>query len=286
MTLKLTQLKMLQYRLGNIYSLLFLIALIFNTPHLYSNIEKTNIPLFWWQPEGEVRNFGDELSCAIVEKLLGFSVQKPLPSEKKLLALGSILHFASENDVIWGSGINGKHLNAKDYPYTNLDIRCVRGPLTREFLKNLGIEAPEVYGDPGLLVPLLFPEIKKKKAHSYIIIPHMSETKLFYGIDNVVNPTAPWKEVVQNIVNSNFVISSSLHGLIIAEAYGIPARLLKITHNEPLFKYRDYYLSTGRKTFKAATSIREALKLKGEPPAKIDYLPLLLSFPYDLFHQL
>ncbi len=66
---------------------------------------------------------------------------------------------------------------------------------------------------------------------------------------NVVYPTEPWDEVIRKILDSEFVISSSLHGLIIADAFGVPSRLLKITDTEPLFKYRDYYEGTGRPIF-------------------------------------
>ena len=77
---------------------------------------------------------------------------------------------------------------------------------------------------------------------------------------NVVYPTQPWYEVIEKILDSKFVISSSLHGIIIAEAFGIPARLLKITDKEPLFKYADYYYGTGRFDFQAATSVAQAWK--------------------------
>lgn len=62
---------------------------------------------------------------------------------------------------------------------------------------------------------------------------------LFQGQSNIVLQTDNWRIIVQKIVESKFVISSSLHGIIIAEAFNIPARLLKITDNEPLFKYQD-----------------------------------------------
>lgn len=80
-----------------------------------------------------------------------------------------------------------------------------------------------------------------------------------------------------------FILSSSLHGIILAETYGIPAIMLK----SPLdtFKFRDYYYSTGRFDFPIANTVEEALKM--EPPAlpNLDNLRqgLIDSFPYDIW---
>ena len=89
--------------------------------------------------------------------------------------------------------------------------------------------------------------------------------------------------VVEKILKAKLVISGSLHGIVVAEAFGIPARLLKITSKEPIFKYQDYYWGTGRKKFKIAYSLEEALKMGGEQKPIIDLKKLLESFPYDKF---
>jgi pyruvyltransferase len=248
------------------------------------------IPLFYWK-EGSFVNFGDHLSLKLVERIVDgpvrFYTKKTKNSEKKLLAIGSIFYFACDNDVIWGSGINGKRLNKMDYQFANLDIRAVRGPLTRQFLmEQFNIVCPEIYGDPALLFPYFFPEFKKKTCPSrdYIIIPHYSELKLFSNDDeHIVNSTDPWNEVLEQILDSRFVISSSLHGIVVAEAYGIPARLLRITENEPLFKFQDYYFGTNRPYFQFANSIEEALQMGGELPFQCNLKRLYESFPFELW---
>ena len=210
--------------------------------------------------------------------------------EKRLFAIGSVLSFAMDDDVIWGTGINGRLLHKKFYRFTQLDVRAVRGPLTRNFLKSeLNIDCPEIYGDPGLLFPILFPEYQRKEnpSNEYIIIPHFSE-EFFYPKSeyaNVVYPTEPWQVVVEKILDSKFVISSSLHGVIIAEAYGIPARLLRISENESLFKYQDYYLGTGRPHFQIAYSIEQALEMGGESPFHCDLNKLLDAFPIEFWES-
>ena len=66
-----------------------------------------------------------------------------------------------------------------------------------------------------------------------------------------------WTDVIDLIVNSDYVFSSSLHGLIIAEAYGIPNYRIKISDLiiGGDFKFDDYYASIGKKV--------KAIKIQG-----------------------
>lgn len=269
-----------------LFKLLFVILGI--TVHLPVE-SKEGLPLcYWHRKQGE--NFGDYLSLKIVERMVG---QKVIPAitkkemeHPKLLAIGSILILANEGDVIWGTGMNGKRMDLDLYKFDHLDVRAVRGPLTRDFLiKNFHMDCPEIYGDPALLFPSLYPEfeIKSKPEFDYVVIPHYTEEYLFPKclFPNAVYPTEPWDQVISQILNSRFVISSSLHGLIIAEAYGIPARYLRLSENEPLYKYKDYYLGTNRPDFTFATSLEEALEMGGEPPHACDLEKLYNSFPFD-----
>ncbi len=264
----------------------------FSFSHSGEVVDKKPLPLYYWHEKswGEKRNFGDYLSLKIVERIVRTSVRvynKDVDRDRKLLALGSLFTYARDNDVIWGTGVNGKWLDLKNYKFTRLDVRAVRGPLTREFLlHNFGIEAPEIYGDPGLLVPYLFPEFKKNEnpIYDYIIIPPYNEIASFAGIDDehIVYPTDPWDEVIKKILNSKFVISGSLHGIIVAEAYGIPARLL-YPQKEAMFKYRDYYFGTNRFDFEIAYSIEEALRMGGEKPVVCDVQKLYAAFPFEFW---
>lgn len=259
-------------------------------PPYYSRLYLDGLPLYFWSPKvGE--NFGDYLSLKLVERITNNKVstygRDPFnPFRKKLLAIGSIIHFSNTDDVVWGSGINGKHPNKEDYHFKTLDVRAVRGPLTRKFLMDhISIEAPEIYGDPALLLPYFFPEFERKKnpSREYLIVLHASEDNLFPKTDHIASSFEPWNVVIEKILDSQFVISSSLHGIIVAEAWGIPARLLKMTDNEPIFKYADYYLGTGRPHFQFAATVEEALNMGGEPPVECDLQKLYGAFPFEFW---
>ena len=218
--------------------------------------ESIALPLYYWDAKTFV-NFGDYLSVKIVERMISGPVEiykkKAKVKRQKLLAVGS-----------------------------------VRGPLTRQFLiENFGIAVPEIYGDPALLLPYLFPEFQKKEnpTYEYLIIPHYSDVKMFPKSEysNVVYATDPWNEVIEKILDSKFVISSSLHGIIVAEAFGIPARWLRVSKGEPLFKFHDYYLGTNRAISTYATTLEEALSLGGEDPFECDLQKLYDAFPFDYF---
>lgn len=258
---------------------------------LFFGIAFSDIPLYWWRvnewTKFESTNFGDELSAAIIERIVGRRIQRAHHRNFKLLGLGSIIQFGNTGDVVWGAGMNGNDLNRKSYSFKDLDVRAVRGPLTQKFLMDLGIKVPSVFGDPALLLPRFFPEfqVASSPKYEYIVIPHIGEIRHFSNVKNVVLPTAHWKEIVKKITQSQFVISSSLHGIVVAEAFGIPARFIRVTYNEPDFKYLDYYLGTGRETMTPARSIEEALEMGGEPPPICDLDDLLRAFPFEYFQD-
>lgn len=244
------------------------------------------VELFYWNPPQGAMNFGDYLSHVIVCKHLadcGRFLDEETLRARRLLAIGSILHFAHDGDVIWGSGVNGK-IDAEAHRFRTLDVRAVRGPLTREFLTRRGIEAPEVYGDPALLLPRLFGErFKATRGRAHVFVPNLHDITLTTGWEDVVSPSLPWNTCIDRILNAEFVMASSLHGLIVAEAFGIPARYVRLSETEGIFKYRDYALGTGRAQFEFARSREEALEMGGMAPPSFDAAALLDAFPLDLW---
>lgn len=262
--------------------------------------KKRRVCLHTWRPRSG-SNFGDEMSLDIVAALLtklGSPLSPPIARcdcgrryAHRLLAIGSILHQSRPGDTVWGSGINGK-TSAHRYDFKHVDIRAVRGPLTRRMIVNNGGNCPKIYGDPGLLVCHLFPEVKRQA----IAVPDI-EVSLILNINdlalvreasgpsspvNLISPSMNWRSVTAEVNRSNFVISSSLHGIILADALGVPCRPV-ISLFEPLFKFEDYFMATARSGLVYARSLDEALRLGPIPEASINLKGLLEAFPRDIF---
>lgn len=254
-----------------------------------SSLNYNHIALYYWKPPQGGLNFGDHLSKIVVSKILAdlnHSLEEETKEQRNLFAVGSVIHFAQDNDVIWGSGVNGK-VDVSEHTFKDLDVRAVRGPLTRDFLLERGIAVPEIYGDPALLLPSIFPQrFEAQKEKSYVVVPNLHDLKIAVEQKwkNVVSPMASWNRCITEIMEAEFVIASSLHGLIIAEAYGIPARYIRLSETENLFKYNDYMMGTGRGEIEYATSIEEAIEMKGMESPKFDSEKLLASFPIDLWN--
>ena len=245
------------------------------------------VQLVYWVPRGgAAQNFGDHLAHIVVTKILadaGLFLEQAVPRPARLLTIGSILHRAIDGDTIWGSGVNGL-MDPKRHTFTHLDVRAVRGPKTREFLAQRGIDAPETYGDPGLLVERLLPQWRdRKRTRRYVFVPNMHDLPITQGWGEAVSPFSPWNVCFDRIAESELVIASSLHALVVAEAYGIPARYVRLSETEGLFKYEDYVLGTGRPDLEFARTIDEALEMGGMPPPKFDADKLLAAFPFDLW---
>ena len=235
----------------------------------------------------QANNFGDMLGPALTSRLLAeFGiVNRASDSTARLLTIGSVLHFARDGDIVWGSGRNGK-IAVHHHRFSALDVRAVRGPLTADFLQTLGVEAPRVFGDPGLLTARMFPELLSssgKDKHALTISPNFNDFGALRDRRNVLNPRGPLINCLARIANSDLVVGSSLHGIIVAESYGVPARLVR-PHHESDFKYRDYYLGTGREVPETAPDVATAIRMGGAPPLEYDSAPLIETFPYDLWN--
>lgn len=244
-------------------------------------------------------NFGDALSPLLVRVLSGRKVQgfwdRTDRSENSLLALGSVICRVQEGDIVWGSGIReGEYKNLKKG--LSIKVNAVRGPITRKLLLSKSIFCPEVYGDPSLLFPFIY-RPRVPKIFDVGIVRHYFDkstckgpTKINHQIIDVEDD--PFS-VINKICSSKIILSSSLHGIILAEAYGIPALWLRPhkilwsnSYLEPPVKYVDYFLSTSRNSYyfkyNESLEVERAMEvaLNVPRPTFPDLGKLLLSFPF------
>ncbi|HTL41897.1 MAG TPA: polysaccharide pyruvyl transferase family protein [Pseudolysinimonas sp.] len=230
-----------------------------------------------------VDNFGDLLGPLLVERIAADEGLEEPAEPRRLLTVGSILHFAKPGDTVWGTGINPK----ADRPLaTPLDVRAVRGPVTQEALERQGIAVPAIYGDPALLWSRFWPaETYPTGSRQPIgMVPNFHDAASYGDDARVILPRGQVHDIVSRILRCDFIVASSLHGIVIAESYGIPARLVP-SGTEPPGKYDDYYRGTGRPDWRSAPTVEAAVELGGEPAPVWDGDALLAAFPRDLWRS-
>lgn len=254
-------------------------------------------------------NWGDDINFYIIPILTGKKVFNYSSMYRWILAsdennytcIGSLIDmFSDTKTIVWGSGILRGNEPLKDIPEK---VLAVRGPKSRKYLIDKGISCPEIYGDPALLLPLIYkPSIQKK--YKLGVIPNLADVrnplvdrliKIGKGSVKFINMTDydDWKSVIEDICCCEAIVSSSLHGLIIADTYGIPNARVKFSDNVTGgdFKYDDYFESVSRAkktpllvTFE--TEICELLALCSDwKPISFNSKPLLNSCPFEILKK-
>lgn len=232
-------------------------------------------------------NFGDEMSPKLINKITNREVILSNNNDKSLIAIGSYLLCAKNDDIIWGSGIR-----TIDQPcnYNKLDVRAVRGPITKRYLEKKNIFVPEVFGDPALLYTSYFNidlDIEYKNKVGFV--PHFTVLNKYNNYFNlssnikIISPLDNVNTILSRIKACTYIISSSLHGLIMADSFNIPNFwLYDNILNEGILKFEDYFASQNRQ-IKMHNSIDNILKSGFEDYGnKIDLNLLINSFPKEL----
>lgn len=261
------------------------------------------VNLNWWHIKygQNNQNLGDMLSKVVYDYMCGYynlDTKQKVSKTKHLYAIGSILFFENQDATVWGTGCtyelqkNFNNIIHQKY-MRKLDVRAVRGPYTRNALLSLGIKCPSIYGDPAMLMPLIY-FAHRENNNKVLVITHLKDNAIVAKeqsseIIYTDMITDDWKHKVDLIASSKLVISSSLHGIILAESYGVPAILLKPNTENSLFKYEDYYLGTGRELsdIPITDTIEGAFKydVKNIKMPDIEKIQknLISTFPRDIF---
>jgi len=199
-------------------------------------------------------NYGDMLTPIILKWISGeTSIHVKGTEEGKLLCIGSGMNrWLRKNDIVWGYGSRNTDKHGRIIVPAGIQFLAVRGRMTRDnILKdNHGIEVTEVYGDPASLMPLIY-KPKVKKEYEVGLIPHYIDKSRFHVLNpkiKIINVFDKPYKIIDDINKCNVIISTSLHGTITAEAYGIPVVWLQASNKVigGWFKFNDYFSGTGR----------------------------------------
>jgi len=207
------------------------------------------IKLYWFQGTNEAgKNFGDWLSPKLCEAISGRQVVHTPIKNCDIIAIGSIIHrlknhFWSHQVHVWGAGLIEERPQFK----TPHHIHAVRGRLTADKLTNKQVE---VLGDPGLLSDILLTDRRIEKRFRVGIIPHYTDHRHPFVTEfshqkgvTVINVFSETIDFLQQVSQCEIILSTSLHGLIIADALNIPNGWIKLSDNirGKDFKFADYY---------------------------------------------
>lgn len=249
------------------------------------------LPVYYWD---SVPNFGDVIGPYLISKITG----KPIININNLnysgiMAVGSIIQMLDrEGMIIWGSGLifEPNEKLKEDIQQYKPKILSVRGNKTAQCLIEAGISVPEqkYYGDPALVLPLFYtPSVNIHKKIG--ICPHYIHKEYFLekNINQydflIIDVQQNMEFVIDSIASSAVCISSSLHGLIIAQAYQIPWVWLEIYDNNLTgddFKFQDFFSTIDQSNV-------SHLRVKMEDIPKLDFKSIAnkATLPNKLYNE-
>lgn len=174
----------------------------------------------FWHKNPPPGNLGDVLNPVLLGKL-GVSVEWAPRHSAELLAIGSVIDATQPGMIVWGSGAMSRDAT----PHPDATYLAVRGPVTREIVIAAGGECPRIYGDPALLLPLVHATSVEKRHGVGFVRHYVDGDPPPAHVDLEISPlNRNPLTVVDAIRSCETIVSSSLHGLVVAQAYGIPWR--------------------------------------------------------------
>lgn len=249
------------------------------------------------------RNWGDDINCFLLKALTGkrisylyvSSLANRLRKDNFLVIGSTITMLTNEHTIIWGAGVIDPN---RSLPAKPKKVLAVRGPLSRQYLLDKGIDCPPVYGDPAMLMKYYYrPDVHK--TYKLGIIPHYNDFT-HPAIERLQREKGvlvikmegykDWLGVIDQICSCEYIASSSLHGLIMAETYNIPNLWIELYGNllGGHFKFHDFFLSIGHDrsmpfTIERHTALNDILATRAEyVKGEIDLKPLINNSPFQL----
>jgi len=226
-----------------------------------------------------------------------------------LLSVGSVLEKAKAGDHVWGTGAWHNSSLSNIWKHAGAVVHGVRGPNTASVVHRIydnedgsdHLRAPAI-GDPGFLVGFTHRGmLAGVKREGLCLIRHHSDLTAPPEGVREINTNQEWPDFVKGILGCGRVFSSSLHGLIFADAFSIPARWYQpdggpTARQEGTWKYLDYLAVTPRaldpRWLEPSRDINEIFDRASFPPTltltqkRAMARRLVVRFPYDLFERI
>ncbi len=222
------------------------------------------IKAYWWNAKP---NFGDAIAPLLLARFAGLRVTRGTIAESSIVTVGSVLEHVPPEwpGIILGAGKLREEARLTITAPTI--VLGMRGPLSAK-----GRDV--TIGDPGLLADELVGS--QSRTYDLGIVPHWTDKTLvrdprFHNPNwstTVIDPSGDPLDVIAHIGQCKKIITSSLHGMIVADAFGIPRRFeytKRFDHEGGTFKFRDYSASIDAplvvgKTYRANVHVVEDRK--------------------------
>jgi pyruvyltransferase len=199
--------------------------------------------LYWWRGAWN-SNFGDVLGPAIFKHFTGQDYVESEAADSNLVLIGSIAEHLPEGyeGTIAGIGM-ARGSTRKDF--SKAKVLAVRGELT---LKRINIDSTPLLADPGLIATDLVNNLPDRQ-YKIGVIPHYSDKTLKAPKGGLlINLLDPIEKVIMDAASCESIVTSSLHGLILADALGVPRMWKKYSRVQGGgFKFYDYSTSISEK---------------------------------------
>lgn len=212
------------------------------------------VPAWWFKCE----NFGDAMTPYLIEKISGLPARhtdhKDADAPTVNMVTGSILDSTVRRATVWGNGAAfAEKLDPSTMakPEDGLRILAIRGPLSKRLVEGAG-HSPLAVGDPGFLMPRFHTPTTTPKYDIGIIcswVDHDQSAEMYGDEMPVISSMGDVEDIVNRMYECRAIVSSCLHGLAAAAAYGIPTIWAEFSDKMigDGFKFRDVLstLSTG-----------------------------------------
>lgn len=277
-------------------------------------------------------NLGDSLGPLLVAAFSDREVTRPHPWSwgHRLITIGTAAHLVRRCVAdLWGTGAPGsndpfamqRHFQGQHF--TRLVPHALRGPFSAALLAAAGHRMPLAMGDPAWLLPKLWPKPNRTPHFELGVVIHVSEMAaphpdapphpefLRYAVPpglagtvRIINTfhsldALAMRAKLDEMLDCRRILSTGLHGLVLAEAYGLPcatfdihageSRRVGLTTQAPLdHRVRDFYAGIGqsealvlRQERHRPTDWEATIRFLDREWSRItfDTAPLLESFP-------
>jgi succinoglycan biosynthesis protein ExoV len=188
-------------------------------------------------------NFGDALNFWLWERYFGKQLSEDPLDDEYFVGIGTLLNKRLPGDRILH--IFGSGAGYGDTPPYNKDfwrVHFVRGPRTADAL---GLSREMAITDPAALLHHHV-DLNRRKTHGVSFMPHHSieSARLREAVESAgvhyISPMLNCDFIIEEIIQSDKLICSAMHGAIVADALRVPW-LPVITHSEIFeFKWHDW----------------------------------------------